>query len=192
MQMKQFAGLVRKIAAASGPKVYHRVHFKDVTIAANASTGFDLLTCDDDPNYDVTSDGTNVAEIHPESRVIRLQLVMGLYVDSNPIVGGPLEWLLGRDPDSALTASSMTMATLMASDVNAGVKVLRANTWATGHMFLTTTKGQGNSRVIVSRKALRRSRVFHDGDKLRIVFTNPDADTAAKLYLRGRIISRLP
>lgn len=192
--MGKFRRLVKaEVRKAMGNRVVHRIRMLDQTITNNVTTKFNLLSCDDDPDYDLATDGTNVAECHPNSRIVAVQLHVGLYPASNPINPGPLEWMIARDPDGALGAAGLiTPGNLYAADVTTATDMLRKNVWAMGHMFLTTNRDAANLNIRISRKALRRARIMRDGDKVSISFTNPDATDTAKLYIRGRIISKTP
>lgn len=192
MGMGAFRKLVkREVARATGSKVYSRIHCKEVSLAAASTTYVSLLSCDDDPNYDTTSDGTNIAEVHPNSRLLGMQLHMGLYVASNPISNGPMEFILYRDPDAALSTAA-TMAELQGADVTTNRLTLRKNTILAGHQFITTNREYQNQNLRVRRKTLNRIRVMHDNDVIKMAFTNPDPDTVCMLYLRGRILSKTP
>lgn len=194
MGMGAFRKLVRReVRKASGNRVEHRIRMLEQSLAAATTTTKSLLTCDDDPDYDKTSDGTNVAECHPNSRILAFQLVMGLYVASNPISNGPMEFLMYRDRDAAISgASAGNMSTLYTADFSTTTGMLRKNTYLAGHQFITTNYEQKTVRLSVSRKALRRAGIMHDGDLIRLAFDNPDPDTACMLYLRGRIITKTP
>lgn len=187
-QMRQLAAMV---AARMQTKRVHRILANPFTATANATTSLSLLTCDDDPNYDLTSDGSsNVAECHPGAKIIAIQLVMTVFqLDTDDVY----HWIIGRDPDGALqAASAFTVATLYTSDVSTTTALLRKNTWACGHFVGSSTRDKFNTPVIISSKALRRSARLADGDVIRMNWTNPHASTDAKVYVRGRIITRGP
>lgn len=151
---------------------------------------FTLLTCDDDPNYDLTTDGTNVAEVEPGARIVAIQLVLTIFA---LVSGRTVEWVLGKDPDNALGAASTTVASLYNSDITTGNTWLRKNTIAMGHVIASTNRDLYNSNVNVPRKAMARVARMADGDAFYISFADAGEGVGnALFYLRGRIITRGP
>lgn len=179
--------LARKVKAAMGVKRVHRIRATVLAIPENANTAYVLLRCDDEPNYDTTSDGTNIAECEPGSRLISVQLVMTMYgMDANTIV----EWNLHKNPDQTLTASETTVAALYAADVEPENRMLRKNTFTAGHFIGTSNHDTQTTRVRIARKAMKRNAVMADNDQIAFTFANLDATDAALLYIRGRLITR--
>lgn len=170
-------------------KRVHRIRMLAQTITEAATTGFNLLTCDDDPNYDLTTDGTNVAECEPGAKIIAIQLQMTI----TAVAARTVEWIFLRDPDGVLAAASArNIATLYTADVSANTIVIRKNTIAAGH-FLASDRTAHNSNLNVSPKALRRVARMADGDTLSLAFTdNGEGAGDSLMYLRGRIITRGP
>lgn len=171
-------------------KRVHRIRITQQAITEGTSAeNFNLLTCDDDPNYDLTTDGTNVAECEPGCKIVAIQLVMTVH--SVPAASRLIEWTIGRDPDATLT-TGLGMPTLYTSDVSTTTIVTRKNVWAAGHMVGLDKLG-ANINVNVSRKALARASRMADGDIIRLTFTDDSGGTGnAAFYLRGRIITRGP
>lgn len=185
--MLAFRKLVRReVRKAIGVRRVHRIRIVAGTITNGADTNFNLLTCDDDPNYDLTTDGTNVAECEPGSRIIAVQLVAAFRnLNTDQLV----EYVIGRDPDQAIGAANYTIANLYAADVSAQNLALRRNIWAAGSVIGTTQNESVPIRIRVG-KAIKRSRVMHDGDAIRLSITMSSVTNDAALYLRGRIITR--
>lgn len=159
------------------------------TVTQGTDTSFNLLTCDDDPNYDLATDGTNVAECEPGSKIVAVQLHMSLY---NMPDGEVYEWVMGRDPDGAITAGTFTMATLYTQDVSGADLLLRKNAWAAGHIMSSTSHAFSQEMVRIKGSNLRRAGNMEDGDVIRLTFTASASATSPLLYLRGRIITRGP
>lgn len=166
----------------------HRVRILAGTITQNTNTFINLLTCDDDPDYDLATDGTNIAECQPGARIEAVQLVMTVFGAN--IAGETIEWIIGRDPDGAL-ATNYTIGNLYTADVSANTRMIRANVWGAGHFIGTTNRDSMTSGLNIT-KALRRARLMADGDVIRLAFTATAAGGDHTLYLRGRIITRGP
>lgn len=182
--------LARQVAAMNAVKRVHRIRILAGTITQGTDTSFSLLTCDDDPNYDLTTDGTNVAECEPGAKVVAVQLHMSIY---GMPAGEVYEWTMYRDPDGALgAASNGTIATLYTADFTASNAVQRKNTFLAGHVCSSTSKEVYTDQIRITSKALRRAARFADGDLWRMTFTATPSATSPSLYLRGRIITRGP
>lgn len=174
-----------------GTRRVHRIRMLDQAITQGAVTTFSLLSCDDDPNYDLTSDGTNIAEAHPGARIVGMNLHMSIFdVDA----GETVEWILGKDPDGALGAGGVfDIADLYTSDVTANNLAVRENVWTVGHMIGETgNRTLKNVELRIPRGTLKRSRLLADGDVIRLAFTHTAAGTDSTMYLRGRIVTRGP
>lgn len=165
-----------------------RIRMLAQAVTEATSTSFNLLTCDDDPNYDLATDGTNVAEVEPGCKIIAIQLHMTIVTPANRTV----EWVLYKDPDGVLTAAGATIATLYAADVEATRIVMRKNSLTAGHAIGTDRTGH-NSVLNVPGRTLARSARLADGDVIRLTFTDDGGGTGdCSMYLRGRIITRGP
>lgn len=184
------AKAARMIKPFLGTKRIHRIRMLDQIITQGTSTSFSLLSCDDDPNYDLTTDGANIAECIVGSRIIAIQLHMTISeVDGGEIV----EWILGKDPDQALTATNFTISNLYTSDIDPNRRMLRENVWMADHMIGETgNRTLKNATIRIPSKTLKRSRLMADNDVIRLVFTHTVSGTDSLMYLRGRIITRGP
>lgn len=167
----------------------HRVRILSGTITQGANTSFVLLTCDDDPDYDLATDGTNVAECQPGARIEAVQIVMSIF--GSNIAGETIEWVIGRDQDNALGAASFSVSELYAADFTGNRAILRKNVWGVGHFIGTANRDVSNTGLNIT-KALRRARLMADGDTIRLNFTATAAGGDHTVYLRGRIITRGP
>lgn len=166
-------------------KRIHKIRMLNQTITEGTDTPFNLLTCDDEPNYDLTTDGTNVAECHPGAKIVAVQLIATIY---GLVATRLVEWVIGRDPDGAITNTTFTMTALYTSDVSTANAMLKANVWGAGHVVATDRTGM-DVRLNIT-KALRRASKMRDGDAIKIQFTDDGAGTGnGILYLRGRIIT---
>lgn len=164
-----------------------RMRFLTFTITQGTNTGLPLLLCDDDPDYDQLIDGTSPAECQPRARILAIQ--MHLQLLALP-VGEVLEWILYKDPDAILTATT-GIGTLYTQDKTANGLILRKNTLAAGHVIVdATSRSVQPITVNIPRKALRRIGPMQENDVLRMVFTLTAAASNGDLYGRGRIIFR--
>lgn len=185
----QMARLAAMVAMKMQVKRTHRIRILDGALTAGANVAVNLLTCDDDPDYDLATDGSNVAECQPGARIVAVQLVLSIYgVDSGEIV----EWIIGRDPDAIITGPNFSMSNLYLQDVTSTTNFLRKNTWGAGHMISTTGRDLATQHVNISGKALKRSRLMAENDVIRLGLLSSADDVSGKYYLRGRIITRGP
>lgn len=169
-----------------------RVRMLNQTITeadATATNSFALLTCDDDPNYDLTTDGTNVAEVQPGTRLIAIQLILTI---SSLVTSRTIEWVIGRDPDGAITSTNFTIGTLFNADVSTNSMAMRKNTWTAGHI-VGSDRTAANININISPRALARASRLENGDVIRLHFTDAGEGAGnAIFYLRGRFITRGP
>lgn len=167
-------------------KRVHRIRMLQQTITQGADTPFILLTCDDEPNYDLTTDGSNVAECHPGAKIVAVQLQMSIFsVDDFETI----EWVIGRDPDSTVTNASYTISNLYTADVTGTRLLLSKNVWGAGHFVAGAASSEVFNTNLNITKALRRASKMLDGDTIKLVFTMTAAGGNAVMYLRGRIIT---
>lgn len=179
MNIRKFNGMVRK--AVQSPHV-SRVRIFGGTATQNATTEFTLLTVDDDPDYDLTTDGTNVAEAQARSRLTGIKLDMGLTPSS---AGETMEWMLFKSPDGVLNAT--TPATLFTADVSTSTLALRKNVVAYGLFRASANTDARQARIRIKRAAMRRIAQLKDGDSLRLAITHSADSTDGILDLTGTI-----
>lgn len=169
-------------------KRVHKIRMLNQSISEGLDTSannFNLLVCDDEPDYDLTTDGSVVAECHPGAKIIAVQLVLSLY---GMVATRLIEYIIGRDPDAAVAAGNYKIGALYTSDITTANAMIKANTWAAGHVIASDRTSQ-DLRINVT-KALRRASKMRDGDVIRLHFTDDGAGAGnALFYLRGRIIT---
>lgn len=184
--MRKFRGLVR--GAVRVNHVSRVRFFGSGNIPANATTYFPLLHCDDDPDYDLATDGTNIAEVKPLSRIMSIQLHARME-PSGTGVAARLEWMLLKDPDQSLSAVPMAPSSLFSADFTTNVAALRKYTLAYGWFVASTNRDSFDRMIRIRRKALRRAGIMHDLDRLSLAITNSAAAATAHLQLTGRIVT---
>lgn len=182
--------LANMVRANMGVRRVHRIRMLDQTITQGTSTPFALLTCNDDPNYDLATDGTNVAECQVGARIVAVQLHLSL---TNIPNGETVEWILGRDPDASITTAGFLVGNVYTADVTTGNRLLKDNTWTIGHVMAgTASRDTFNGTLRIPGKTMRRSRLMNENDVIRLVFTHTAAGSSSLMYLRGRIVTRGP
>lgn len=184
VSMRRFNNLARKAVMTTH---VHRVRGIGVSTGDAATTHFDLLLADDDPDYDVTSNLTTIAECEAKSRLKSIQLNMILKTTQE---NHTLEWMLYRDPDEVLEAGGVTPATLFTADVTAFTALLRKNALAYGFFRASTNKDAHSTRIRISRKAMRRVVQMNDLDRIKLAITASDVVTAGTIDIWGRIVTQ--
>lgn len=184
MQWKKFRGLV---LAAAESKHTHRYRSTEFTATQAAVTSYQLLACDDDPDYDTGGDFSTPCECHPGSKITGIDLNLTIAPNGTSEI---IEWMLWKDPDSILGAT-VSPADLFTNDLNSTNVVLRKAVLAYG-MFRSTTSREANKiHVRVSRAAMGRNRVMKDGDRLRLTVLNTGGSATTKISAFGRIWTRI-
>lgn len=176
MDMRAFDRLVEKrVRKVMGTITTHRVRMLSKTI--NTTTPFrtyvDLLTADDDPDYDIVSNGTTIAECHANSKIVKVQLKINLFNSSTDKF---VEWALYRDPDQVL-GTNATIDAMFTSDVSTNDQLMKKNAVAYGNKRFTSQADGGIAKIFIKRKALARIRTMHDNDKLRLLFQEESQST---------------
>lgn len=177
-------GLKQQILNIVSDKHVARVRITALALTDNADVYQSLLVAKDDPNYDLATDGTNVAECEVGSRLIGIDLNIKLYtIAQNDIE----EVILYKDPDNLLS-TGMTPSELFAADVTAQRIVVRKHAmWY--NVFIGGGAGQNHQFFMrVSKGAMARNRKFADGDVLKLMFSQNDASISRKAYIVGRLI----
>lgn len=178
--IKRFNGMVRRAMMTPHRS---RIRFDKSTITAATVTPVTLLTVDDEPNYDTTSDGTNVAEAEALSRLMKIDLNLSFFSGTSNAAGALVEWMLYRDPDAQL--GTETPSTLFTADVSATTAMVRKNVLAYGGFYSSANNDTKAFRIGIRRKAMQRVRRLSDGDKIMLVIIT--AATGAKLFGHGAI-----
>lgn len=173
---------VIKTVKSMQAKTTHRIRIVKVNAPAATDTYVTLLTAKDDPNYDLVTDGTNVAECEIGSFIRKVQLHITYQASA---AGDMVEMMLFKDPDAAFT-TNMTPTQLYTSDVSSISLDVRKNTvWY--HLFVAST-GRDTFVGGPSLKAMGRIKVMRENDNLRLLFSVP-ANDSGTYYITGRIIT---
>lgn len=180
MSMNRFNGLVNK---AVEHRNVSRVRMMNVALPSAATTTYTLLACDDDPDYDLTSDNTTVAEVQPFSKIVKIDL----HCRIEPSTGNTIEWMLIKDPDGLFTASQPAPSTLFTADVTLTTMAVRKYALAYGWFkAVSTTKDALQTNFRIKRAAIKRIGSLLDGDKLLLIIANPSAG-AGTIIVTGTI-----
>lgn len=185
--MSAFRKLVRReVRRATGTVHVSRVRMVDIALTQNATTAITLLKVDDDPDYDLASDGTNIAEAQARSRITSIDLKMWLRANGT---GERVEWLLYRDRDSNL--GSVDPSTLFQADYTTTVAEVRKNTVSYGMHVGSTNVENTMMRVFLKRKAMRRISGLNDNDLLKMTFAHSAAVGDGVLSMWGVIRTKI-
>lgn len=179
MSMKRFRGMVR--SAILTPHV-SRV-LKEETLTANTLLDEAILAVDDDPDYDIATGASTVAEAQTLSRLRRIKLHIAYFSGTSDSSGAKVKWILYKSPDGAL--GSIDPDSLHGADVTLTTQALRKATLAAGWFFSSSNNETGHFRVRISRAAMRRNMVLKDNDQLR--FAMQTSATGAKYMMYGTI-----
>lgn len=187
MSMKKFDRMVtRKVMRAMSKVTTHRVYIS-VAPTASAVNNYSLLVADDDPDYEILTNGTTIAECQTNSKIVKISLGISYYTNGG--AGGVNEFIVYRDPDNELgsvdpqNAFSVAESALQESK-RKNILVYRAN-------LLSASGLVWQSRTAIKEKALRRARLMQDNDRLKLSFTT-GAGATQKLLVQGRIWTRFP
>lgn len=189
MSMGAFNAMVRK---AVRPAHKSRIRIFDNSITtAEATQTYSLLRADDDPDYDITTNGdaatagTNIAECLAQSRIESIDLTVSV---QNLDVAKATEVLIYKDPDVVLGA--VAPSTLFTSDVTLTTMEVRKR--ALKYMIGFGSSGTDGfaKHVRISRSALKRNRVMHDLDELKITITNNNSVDSLSVFIVGTITWR--
>lgn len=184
MNMRRFEKLVeRKVRKAIGVTTTHRVYVKDMAITASTTKNIELLKADDDPDYDLVSNGTNIAECHSNSRITKMQLMMQYYNSTG--AGLTVEQMLFKAPDGQ-SAADFTPANLWVSDFEITDNMVKKFTVMYKADLISATFETVKGKIFIKRAALKRIRTMRDNDAL-IYSLIPPAGTTQVLNLMGRI-----
>lgn len=179
MNMARFNALARKAVATS-----HRSRIRaNVALTAATVNETSLLLVDDEPNYDLTSDGTNIAEAEARSRVRKIDLTVSFFAGTSNAAGALVEWLLFRDPDNF--ANVTAPSDLFTADLNTVTMSLRKNALAYGGFFSSANNDTRVFHIRISRKAMQRTQVLQDNDRIKLQMVT--AATGAKYFIHGAI-----
>lgn len=185
MNMKKFERLVqKKVSKALGHVTTHRVYFKGTGLTASSRKTIGLLRADDDPDYDLISDGTNIAECESNAKITKIELRLEYYNSTG--AGNTLEYMVYRNQDNSFNASDFVPANLFTSDYTATLSEIKKNTILYNHAMISANFETVKQRLTIKRKALARVRNMRDMDELVINFELP-AGTTQNLNLIGRI-----
>lgn len=195
MNGREFRQVKNLVDAVAGDPVVKRVRiFADggTTINGSATNGgvtnVKLLKCDADnnPDEDLATDGTNLAEISPGSRITSIDLM--LFVKGNSVP--QLEVFMFRDPDNILGGSTLNPTKLFQQDVDTTTVILRKNCLTYFPIIPTTTHDLWANPVRISAAALARNRRLKAGDDLNLNFYNANSSATGKYWLVGKINCR--
>lgn len=186
--MKGMASLNRhidnRIMRANSKLRSVRVRINGLSLTNASNTAVTLLNCDDDPDYDLGIDGTNVAEVPPHTAIVDIKLKMQM---ANLTSNNMIEWMIYKDPDAIIGAK--LPSSLFTQDLSSDVLILRKYCVMYNYAVPTGGYDRPGGTLRIRNKALRRIGDMEDGDVFRMQINNPGA-SIGKLYLTGIITVR--
>lgn len=190
MNGRQFRQVKNIVEAVSGDLLNKRIRVVGATglgttITAAATTSQKLLQVDTDgnPNEDLATDGTNVAECNYGSRLLSIDLTLII----KPASTSMIEWMLYRDPDGALTGTA-DLAELFAADVGLTNTMIRKCALAFGQIAPSLTNDFVRVPVQISRAAMARNKKLAANDAIYLVFKNLHGTNTGTYWLWGKIV----
>lgn len=160
-----------------------RVRMVDITLTDNADVYISLLKCDDDPDYDLISDGTNIAECQVGSMIQDVNLAIMMH---GMAANDREEIIFFRDPDVALT-TTVTPVSLFTSDYTTATQAIKkATMWYSMYQMMGAGTGFQTAPRI-RHAALLRNKNQLDGDVIKISFHQNDGGVTRKVNIVGRI-----
>lgn len=160
-----------------------RVRVIGLSLTDNADVYQSLLVSKDDPNHDLVTDGTNIAECETGSRIIDLRLKIVFTVGSS---GDMTEVALWRDKDAGIT-TSFTISALFNSDYTlTNEEVKGVCMW---YDMLNWGSGSDKQTAFprIRRAAMARNKRLREGDVLKLLFSQNDGSLTRKANIVGRI-----
>lgn len=173
-----------QLRRALGHTVNHRVRIMEVTLSNSATDTVSLLQAADAPDYDLATDGTNVAQCETGARIVGMNLKLVVLAAASGS-GKRTEMLLFRDEDNAV-ATNFTPSNLFNPDVSVERDDVRQNTvWY--DLFVPTAQKDGFTKMIRGFKGMRRIRLLKENDRLKINFVNGTVGTDFRYIIVGTI-----
>lgn len=178
--IKRFNGMVRRAMMTN-----HRSRMRGTcTLTASTLNTQNLLTVDDDPDYDIATDfSSTIAEAESLSRLKRIDLNISFFSGTANGAGALVEWMLYRSPDDSLTGQNPS--DLFGADVTLTTQSLRKNAIAYGGFLSSANNDTSKFKIGIKRKAMRRISRLSDGDRLKLAFVT--SATGAKYFAYGTI-----
>lgn len=166
-----------------GPIEAKRILLDNVAIPARTSVAYDnpvtigLVTSQESVDEELESDGTNIAQVRPYSKIVGMKLNLQLF--NNAATGGDrIRWMLVKDVDNEGALTSLVDANFHSSDDTPTARELRARTLAKGFVTASDRTAQRLS-VFVRRKTLQRLGALRENDRLELVLAVSGSGAAA-------------
>lgn len=174
--------ITAQLRRALGHTVKHRVRIVQQGLTSAATDVEDLLKAVDAPDYDIETDGTNVAECETGARIVGMDLKMIIYL---PDVKNRVEMMLYRDKDGGVSASFVP-TNLFDSDHTPHIENVKRNT-VFYDIFIAGSTQDKYSRTLRGFPAMKRVRLMQENDVFRLNFINGTYTNAANWTLVGSI-----
>lgn len=181
--MKAAKGFVVRTVRSMQPTHVHRVRIIGTALVSSTDLYLSLLKGVDDPNRDLISNGSDIAECKVNSKITKIQLTVVL---SSYSAGEVTELLLHKDPDLAIT-TSFTVTSLFLADFTAVSSAVKKNSLV--YRFFRALAVSDGARIGMGmkRKALRRAGKMNENDTLKLAAINGAFATNNTIDVVGRI-----
>lgn len=179
-----FNAMVRR---AMGKMYTLRYRAGSVNIPAAASTRYNLIVADDDPDRDVDGvPGTTACEVQPGAKIVKIDLK---FVFTHAATGNSawLEVALHRNEDNLALSG---IDSLWVMDKTSASLDARKNMLTYGGMVFSTQLDQKLVRLRIRRRALRRAGTLSDLDRLDLLIKNNHATSVGTFNCWGTITVR--
>lgn len=173
------------------PTFKHRVFALGATegegtaLAANTDLYFTLLNCDDDPAADQITNHSTVAETHPGSDILDINLYLVIKAHQAHVH----HLMVFKDRDGEFATSTPTGA-FGTGDWSASQQQFRKNILSYKPLYFTSNSDARPMRIPISRAALMRNRTMGDGEALKLYIGNNSATNTLTWWLFGAITVR--
>lgn len=174
-----------------GPIEAKRVVLTNLAIPAETAADFDnplqvdLLVAQETVDEELESDGTNIAQVRPYSKVVGMKLNL---VTHGWTAGTIVRWMLVKDTDNEIAPTSLADANFHSSNDSPTLRELRAMTLAKG-FFVASDKTASKVNIFVKRKTLKRLGNMREQDRLTLCIAQSSTDNGkitgfGTLYVR--------
>jgi hypothetical protein len=170
---------VRKVVRSMGPIEAKRILLDSLTIPSDAGSDYNttlevpLIVCQESVDEEIESNGTNIAQVPPYSKVVSMK---GQYTVHGLSSGTIIRWHLRKFPDGESLFNTLIDAAFHTSDDTPTAREARAMTLAKG-IIVGSDRTAGRLNVFVRRNTLQRLGNLRENDRLVLILaqntTNP-------------------
>lgn len=172
-----FGRFRRMVQRVTQPIVTKRIILDKEALAADAGTDFSvptviglLASTDGGTNAELNSDGTNIAECNPYSRLVGIKLQLWVVAAAGTFV----RWVLYKDEDNEGFITTLADTVFHTSADTPAQRELHRLILAKGMFRVSSSTLGARVNIFVRRKALRRNSLFKENDRLELAIAQDD------------------